>query len=51
MNRASSTQPPPQVNVDARQTNNNVAGGKGATPQVASATNVDALELFFKYAM
>jgi hypothetical protein len=51
LNRASSTQPPPQVNVDARQTNNNVAGGKGATPPVASATNVDALELFFKYAM
>jgi GH24 family phage-related lysozyme (muramidase) len=51
LNRASSTQPPPQVNVTTQQTNNNVAGGKGATPQVASATNVDALELFFKYAM
>jgi hypothetical protein len=38
-------------NVTNIQTNNNVAGGKGATPQVASATNVDALELFFKYAM
>jgi hypothetical protein len=38
-------------NVTNIQTNNNVAGGKGATPPVASATNVDALELFFKYAM
>jgi mxaL protein len=30
---------------------NNVAGGKGATPPVASATNVDALELFFRAVM
>jgi GH24 family phage-related lysozyme (muramidase) len=51
LNRASSTQPPPQVNVDARQTNNNVAGGKAPSAPVASATNVDAPELFFKYAM
>jgi hypothetical protein len=50
LNRASNTQPPPQVNV-TQQTNNNVAGGKAPSAPVASATNVDALELFFKYAM
>jgi GH24 family phage-related lysozyme (muramidase) len=50
LNRASSTQPPPQVNM-TQQTINNVAGGKASSAPVASATNVDALELFFKYAM
>lgn len=44
------TQPAPQVIVNAPQTTN-VAGAKGATPQVASATNIDALDLFFKFAM
>lgn len=50
LNRALSTQSP-QVIVNTPQTYNNVAGGKGTTPQVASATNIDALELFFKFAM
>lgn len=50
LNRASSTQPPPVVNVNATN-NNNVAGGKGGEQQVASATNIDALDLFFKFTM
>jgi len=39
----------PNVVVNAPQTN--VASGKAPSAPVASATNVDALELFFKYAM
>lgn len=50
LNRASSTQQPPIVNVNAPQSYN-VAGGKGGEQQVASATNIDALDLFFKFAM
>ena len=50
LNRASSTQQPPIVNVNAPQTTN-VAGVKGGEQQVASATNIDALDLFFKFAM
>lgn len=50
LRQEAATQSPPVVNVNT-QTNNSVAGGKGATPQVASATNIDALDLFFKFAM
>jgi GH24 family phage-related lysozyme (muramidase) len=39
----------PNVVVNAPQTN--VASGKAPSAPVASATNVDALELFFKYVM
>lgn len=50
LNRTASTQQPPAVIVNAPQTTN-VAGAQSAAPQAASATNIDALDLFFKFTM